>query len=146
MASFLEVSDNMAPLEKSIFLARHITHAIDVLRPLVYQVYKNELWKGKFSSFAEYVESPEGLGKSQGYINRLRQVEQFRIDSGFSPEQLQGIDHESVYLALKSGGTPEEIVQKAKTLTRAELRAEREETKDHVHEAINICKTCGIRL
>lgn len=138
----IEPTSELSVLEKSIFIARHINSAIDVLRPLVYQVWKDELWKEKFSSFGEYVESPEGLNKSQGYASKLKQVEQFRLDSGFSEKEIAGVDYESIYLALKSGGTPEEILAKAKVLTRAELRQEQQETQPHPFEELVICKVC----
>lgn len=134
-------------LEQSIQIARQISNAIDVLRPLVYRVWKDDLWMHRFSSFAEYVESPDGLGKSQGYVSKLKQVEQFRIESGLSQEKIAGIDHESMYLALKSGGTPEEIVEKARTLTRAELKAERNEKEPCLHEEHgDVCYSCWTKL
>lgn len=130
-------------LEASIFLARKIQGAVDVLRPLVYQVWKDELWRGRFSSFGEYVESPEGLNKSQGYASKLRSNEEWRLESGLSQEQIAGIDNETLYLARKSGGTPEEIISKGKTLNRAELRQTQQEYEPHEIDPIVICKTCG---
>lgn len=129
-------------LEASIILVRKIDGAVDLLRPLVYEVWEKELWKGRFSSFGEYVESPDGLNKSQGYASKLKTVEQFRLESG---QDVSGIDYEAMYLSIKSGGTPEEIVSKAKTLTRAELRQERNDLNDHTHEWIQICKHCQVR-
>lgn len=137
--------EDLGALEKSIYVARHISSAMEVLRPLVYQVYKDELWKGRFSSFGEYVESPDGLNRSQGYASKLKQVEEFRITNGLSEKEIAGIDYESMYLALKAGGTPQEIISKAKTLTRAELRAERSEHADHEHEWLTACGVCWIK-
>lgn len=143
-------TDNLLEADKvvdaTIVLARQIDHAVDILRPLVYRVFAEKLWEGRFSSFGEYVESPEGLGKSQGYASKLKIIEEFRLKSGLSEEAISGIDYESMYLSLRAGGSPEEIVSKARSLTRAELRAERDELKDHEHEAIEICKYCGKRL
>lgn len=141
----ITVPQELNDLDKSIFIARHISSAMDVLRPLVYTVWKDELWKDRFSSFGEYVESPQGLNRSQGYASKLKQVEEFRINSGLSEYDIAGIDYESMYLSLKSGGTPEEILSKAKTLTRAELRQERNEHADHEHEFIEACSICWIK-
>ncbi len=140
----IPVPENLSndPLNASIWLAGRISGAIEVLRPLVYEVYAQGLWEGRFSSFGEYVESPDGLNRSQGYASKLRQVEQFRLDSGLSEQDIRGIDYESMYLAIKTGGTPEEVVAKAKTLTRAELRASREDTNPCSHEWIEACKNC----
>lgn len=137
--------EDLGDLDKSIYVARHISSAMDILRPLVYSVWKDELWKGRFGSFGEYVESPEGLGRSQGYASKLKTVEEFRLQGGLSEKDLAGIDYESVYLAIKAGGTPEEIVAKAKTLTRAELRAERIDAKDHEHDWITACAECWVK-
>lgn len=147
MTTNLTIPSELNVLEKSIYLARHINTAVDYLRPLVYQVWKDELWREKFSSFGEYVESPEGLGKSQGYASKLKKNEQFRLESGFSEKDIAGIDYESLYLAINSGGSPEEIISKAKTLSRAELRAERDEhTPCFPHSPISICADCGMKL
>lgn len=141
----LPIPTELSDLDKSIFIARHISSAMDVLRPLVYSVWKDELWRGRFSSFGEYVESPNGLGRSQGYASKLKQVEEFRINSGLSEYDIAGIDYESMYLSLKSGGTPEQILDKAKTLTRAQLRQERNAHADHEHDFIEACSICWIK-
>lgn len=133
---------NLNDLDKSIYVMRHISSAIDVLRPLVFSVWKDELWRGRFSSFSEYVESPDGLNKSQGYASKLKTVQQFSIDSG---TDVSGVDYESMYLSIKTGGTPEEIISRARSLTRAELRAERIEAKDHEHDWITACSECWIK-
>lgn len=140
----IEIALPKDPVDASILLVRKIDGAVDLLRPLVYQVWKDELWKGRFSSFGEYIESPDGLNKSQGYASKLKTVEQFRLESG---QDVSGIDYESMYLSIKSGGTPEEIISKARTLTRAELRLERDEhTPCFPHTPLTICKDCGIKL
>lgn len=134
-------------LDQSIALAKQYTQIVEQLRPLVYEVYTKELWRGRFSSFSEYVESPDGLNRSQGYASKLRQVEQFRLDSGLSEQDIRGIDYESLYLAIKTGGTAEEVVAKAKTLTRAELRATREDTNPCPHENHgDTCWDCWAKL
>lgn len=129
------------PVEASIILVRKIDGAVDLLRPLVYEVWEKELWRGRFSSFGEYIESPEGLNKSQGYASKLKTVEQFRLESG---QDVSGIDHEVMYLAIKSGGTPEEIIAKAKTLNRTELKQTRAENDSHPFEENPNCKKCGL--
>lgn len=140
----LSIPQNLDTLDKSIFLARHIGSAMEILRPLVYEVYEKELWRGRFSSFGEYVESSDGLNRSQGYASKLRTVEQFRIDNSLSEQDLQGIDYECAYLAIKSGGTPQEILAKARTLNRTELKQTRAENDHHPFEENPNCKKCGL--
>lgn len=134
-------------LDKSILVARHFGKVMNVFRPLVYSVYKNELWKERFSSFGEYVESAEGLGMSQGYASKLKQVEEhYVIEGGLSPEKLEGIDYERLYAASKLPGTPEEHAAIAKTLTRREIRETQNEAEETPHEHSPICGICRIKL
>ena len=145
MNTSLTVPETLNDLDKSIFVARHLGSVMSVLRPLVYSVYKNELWAGRFSSFGEYVESEDGLGMSQGYASKLRQVEErFVIEGGLSPEKLEGIDYERLYAASKLPGTPEEQLEMARTLTRREIRETKNEIEPHEHSAI--CGICRMKL
>lgn len=144
----LTIKDDLNPLDKSIYIAKYISTAIDVLRPLVYQVWTEKLWEGRFSSFGEYVESPEGLNRSQGYASKLKQVqEHYVIEGGLSEKDISGVDYESLYLALKTAGTPREQLSKAKTLTRSELKAERQDFVPcaHVNQG-NCCFDCWMKL
>lgn len=131
-------------LDRTIYLARHIDSAVSVLRPLVYQVFAEKLWEGRFSSFGEYVESPDGLNKSQGYGSKLKSTEKWRIESGTTEAEIAGIDNEVLYYAIKSGGDKEEILAKARTLNRDELKQERAEQDGHPFEANPNCKVCGL--
>lgn len=145
----LSIPQELSVLDKSIYLARHINTAVEVLRPLVYQVYQQELWREKFSSFGEYVESPEGLNKSQGYASKLRSVEEHYIVKGnLAPEKLEGIDYECLYLAERLPGTVEEQLSMARTLTRREIKETLNEAEAHVHsgETVTIHKCCGMRI
>ena len=143
----LLIPQELSVLDKSIYLAQFGKKVFNVLRPLVYEVYEKELWQGRFSSFNEYVQSTDGLGISPGYASKLRQNEaHYVISGGLSPEKLEGIDNESLYMASKLPGTPEEQVAMAKTLTRQELRETKNEVEPCVHDPVQICGKCHIRL
>ena len=143
----ISIPEELSALDQSIYLARHITNAVDILRPLVYKVWKENLWEGRFSSFGEYIESPEGLGKSQGYASKLRNVEEhYVIDGGLSQENIAGIDTESLYLAARLPGTPEEQVAMARTLTRRELKETANDDTPCEHEIVRMCRRCSLRV
>ncbi len=85
---------------------------------------------------------------SESFASKLMSIYKgFVIDGGVSREQLEGIDGEKLYLALKLEGTAEERISKAATLTRREIR---EEAVDdgHIHsgETVIIHKCCGLRV
>lgn len=144
MNTAITVPESLSVLDQSIYLARHINTAVDTLRPLVYQVAKDELWKERFSSFGEYVESPEGLNYNSSGASKLKTIEQFRLDNGFSEKEVNGIAVESLYLSIKAGGEPKLILSRAQTLSRNEIKMERLETEPHPFEANPNCRTCGL--
>lgn len=84
---------------------------------------------------------------SEGFASKLISIHKVLvIEGGISQAKLENIDGEKLYLALKLDGTAEEKIAKAQTLTRRELREERTDDDGHTHEAVEICKHCGIRL
>lgn len=138
------MTDNLLVLTKKAFE----TVKSSVIRAMqyLYVVKEEEAWKEVSGSFGEYVQSE--LGISQGFASKLLSVNQhYLIESGLSPENIQGIDYEALYLAQKTEGTPEEQVEKARTLTRRELKEERVDG-GHVHgeETVEIYKCCGMRV
>jgi len=143
----LTVPEELSVLDQSIYLARHINIAVDILRPLVYRVFAENLWEGHFSSFGEYVESPSGLGKSQGYASRLKSVEEYYIiESGMSPEDISGLDQDKLYELRKFEATPQEKVCMARTLTRQEIKEMRndKEITPHAFARVCYCSVCGL--
>jgi len=105
-------------------------------------------WEGRFSSFSEFVEDPDGCNISAGFASKLTQAYGYYVlDHGFAPEKLLGIDYERAYLSTKLDGDPEENLAKARTLTRGELRAEREEKSPCLHENHgDCCFDCWAKL
>lgn len=145
MNTSISIPKDLSVLEKSIYLARHIGTAMDVLRPLVYRVFAENLWEEKFSTFSEYIESPEGLNLHQSYGSKLKTTHQhYVIDGGATEEELQGIALESLYLAAKTEGTIQEQIARARTLTRDEIKQTRAEKDAHPFKENLNCKVCGL--
>ncbi len=152
------IPEDLSVLETTIVLSRNIDSAIEVLRPLVYKVFAENLWEGKFSSFSEYVESPEGLNKSQGYGSRLKNVEEhYIIKGGATHEQIAGIDDYCLYEARKitkfkqpdgtyRDATIEDQIAIAKTLNRKEIKQTLvdQDATPHTPTWITYCDTCGL--
>jgi hypothetical protein len=112
---------------------------------VLYDVHMGEAWKNVADSWGEYVESE--LQISQSFASKLLTTyKHYCIDANLSQEKIAGIDYEKLYLAAKTEGTPEEQVAKARTLTRRELKEEKNDEAPHEHIPVSICKTCSIRL
>lgn len=110
----------------------------------LYEVHERKLYETVADSWGAYVESE--LGISQSFASKLLSVNKHYLLGGVSPEKLESIDYECLYLAAKTEGSLEEQVEKARTLTRRELKEERNEETEHEHLPITICKTCSLRL
>lgn len=84
------------------------------------------------------------FGMSQSFASKLLTVNRvYILEGGANPEQLESIDYEKLYLAKDAGGTIEEKISKAATLSRSDLRAERQDAEPHTFESKEICKVCG---
>lgn len=111
----------------------------------LYEISNEKLYQGLYSNFGEYVE--EACGISQGYASKLISVyTHFTLNNGVSLEKLAEIDYEKLNMARTLTGTVDEQIAKAQTLSRRELREEKNEEEPHTHEEIKICKICQIRL
>lgn len=87
------------------------------------------------------------FGISESFASKLLTVNRvYLLEGGLSPEKLEGIDYERLYMAAKLEGTPEENVEKARLLTRRELKEERNDEEPHEHQEIKICRICSVRL
>jgi hypothetical protein len=118
------------------------SNVVDAMQKL-YKVFESKAWESVASSWSEYVESD--LGISQGFASKLLAVNKhYLLEGGYSPENIRGVDYERLYLAAKSGGTIEEQLAKAKTLTRSELKQERNEIEPHEPEYVRFCKICNV--
>ena len=109
----------------------------------LHQIKTEGLWEHKADNWSHFVESELGISQSQA--SKLLAIhDHFILKGGLDPQELVGIDYERLYSARKLGGTVEEQVSKAKTLTRRELKEERNEEEPHEH--IPCCVICRIRL
>lgn len=107
----------------------------------LYRIKEEKAYGEHFGKFCE-----DELGVSESFASKLLTVNRvYLVDGGLSPEQVEGIDPEKLYLATKLEGTAEEKLAKAETLTRKEIKLERNEEEPHEHEWIELCKHCSIR-
>lgn len=137
-------------VDKAIYLFRFVKRTIVACRSALYTVFISESWKGRFSSWDEFVESSDGLDISRGLASRLLAVEKYYvIDNGFSGERLVGIDNEKLYLAIHLPVPIAKQLASASTLSRSELKQELYESKNgecENHIPLTICSRCHIRL
>lgn len=134
--------------DEAIHLSKFVKKAIPALRSAIYAAFKSDDWKGRFSSWGEFVESEEGLGMSQGSVSKMLKVEAYYVEKfGMNPEALT-IDNEKLYMAIDLPGLPEQKVIKAETLTRQEIKdslAENPDGSDCGHKVLIPkwkCKAC----
>ncbi len=83
---------------------------------------------------------------SESFASKLMTVYKvFVLEGGISPAKLESVDSEKLYLARDLDGDIEEKLEKAKLLTRRELKEEKTDEDGHEHEWIEVCKKCSIR-
>lgn len=137
----MNLLDNTIAIFKSVRLS--MVHAMINL----HEIKTTELWRDRFGSWGEFVESPDGLGISQGFASKLlTTANHYLIEGKVSPEKLEAIDYERLYLARTLPGTVEEQVAKARVLTRTELKQERNDAEPtpHTPEWVEFCKICNV--
>lgn len=109
----------------------------------LYDVHVGEAWKSVADSWGSYVE--QELGVSQSFASKLLTVYQHYCIEGNVPKQkLIGLDYEKAYLSAKLSGTVQEQLEKAKTLSRGELRLEKNDENPHEAQIGEYCKICWV--
>jgi len=123
----------------------NVRSSVEYAMQKLYAIKESGEWADVSDNWGQFVEAE--LGISQSFSSKLLSVNQhYLIEGGFSPEKIEGIDYECLYLAAKTEGTQEEQVARARTLTRRELKESRNDEDPHDHIPVSICKTCSIRL
>lgn len=123
----------------------NVKGSIVVAMQKLHAVKESGDWESVANTWSEYVESE--LGISQGFASKLLSVNKhYLIEGGYSPENISDIAAESLYLAAKTGGTVEEHIEKARTLTRRELKEDRNDEDPHEHTAVSYCSKCGLKM
>lgn len=149
MTQEITVPQNLSEIDALIYLVRISDKAENLTRAGLYKVSQDKLWEDRFSSWAEFVESADGLNKSQSWASKHLAIhEYYTLEGGLSPEQLEGSATESLYLARELPGTPEEKVAMARTLSRREIKQTKNENEGHEHqgETYSVWKCCGMRV
>lgn len=113
----------------AIEIKKNLEAGFLTLAEMLYYIKTDELYKGKWESFASYLAEMD-IKESQAskYITVYKN---WILEAGVSPRKLQEIGVDKAYTALpllKSG--TEEAVKKATSLKRAELRDEVYESKN----------------
>lgn len=133
----------MTLLEQTKKAFADVRSSVIVAMQKLYQVKEEGAWESVASSWGEYVESE--LGISQGFSSKLLSVNKhYLLEANISPEKIENIDYECLYLAAKTEGTPEEQIEKARTLTRLELKQTKNDEAPHTPDFVEYCKTCHV--
>ena len=139
-----DLSTNLLEQAKEIF--ENFRETTIEAAQVLYRIKSEEAWKGSASSFGEFVEGE--LGISQGFASKLVSVwTHYTIENDVPPLKLAGVDYEKLYLAAKLSGGVDEQIEKARTLSRSELREEQvDDGHEHSGETVMIHKCCGMRI
>lgn len=141
MSNEIIVPQDLSDVDKAIFLVRLSDKAQSLSRAFVHKIFGEKSWEGRFSSWGEFVEA--GLNKSPSWASKQIAVhEYYHLKGGLSQDKLD-FDNECLYLAIDLTGTPEEKVEKARVLSRSEIKEQKvfEKTgKEHDHSYI--CRIC----
>lgn len=125
-------------LEECVKQFRDARGSVVKAMPLLYEIWEKELWSVKYSSLSEFLDE---CGISRSQASRLITVYARFKDV---PE-LESVDPERLYLAAKLDGTPQEQFEKARVLTRNEIRetlATKEDGSEHDHLPRLFCSVC----
>lgn len=140
----ITIPASLSEVDKAIFLVRLSDKAVSATREVLYKIFAEKLWEGRFTSWNEFVKSTDGLAKSPSWASKnLAVYEHFVINAGMSQDELE-MDTEKLYLASKTDGTPAEQLNRAKTLDREDLRIEGSEIVPHTPEWVKTCKICNV--
>lgn len=116
---------------------------VRIMKNLHYLHERPDVWEGRHDSWGDFVESAIGL--DQGFASRLRTIyTHYVIEGGLKEKSLEGVDHFKLHTARKLPGTPEDQLEAAKTLRRADLKQERALIKPHTPEWVTYCSVCGL--
>lgn len=114
----------------------------------LHEISTKELWRGKFSSFGEYVESECGV--SQSFAAKLTAVwGHYAIEAQITPAELRAVDTEKLYLAMRLPMAAGQQLIRAKSWSRSELKAELASKggPECTHPTtVTICAHCHARI
>lgn len=144
METSITIPSELSDVDKAIFLVKLTDKATSYTRELLYKIFADKSWEERFTSWDEFVNSPEGLGKSSGWASKNLAVHKhYSIEGGISGDELQ-LDTEKLYIASKLAGTPQEQLVKASVLTREDLKLEKNDDQPHEAEYDTFCKKCWV--
>lgn len=139
------IPQNLGDIDKLIYLVRVSDRADSLTREGLHKVFIEEGWKGRFSSWGEFVSSPDGLNKSESWASKhLAIYKHYVLEGGLSQAKLESAATESLYLARLLPGSVIEQLSAASTLSRNELRLEKNDADPHEPEYDTICTICHV--
>ena len=139
--------------------ANYLRETIDIIRQIesrflelgsrLYKIRFDELWKGSYDSFQEFLEAAH---INPGHASMLVSIHKaYVVEGGVNPKTLAGVGYSNLYesIPLIERDGIEKAVKIASTLTRNEIKQEvrEEEHPDCKHEdSFSICAKCHKRV
>lgn len=115
---------------------------------LLERIYSQELYKASYESFGAYVNEELQIGPSQA-SKLISVVKTYLVEGGLKKSEISDIEPERLYLAIRTKGSLAAKVERARLLTRSDLKQELASKDGHDCEHLNtikICATCHARV
>lgn len=124
-------------------------HHLMMAVAMLYEIKEKELWKGKFDHFTDYIEEECKMDKGQA-SKLLLSYEHFVVNGPVEPAQLEKVNPERLYLAMKLKGSKVQQFKQALLLPKSDLKQQAvyEQTGEECahKETITICAHCHKRV
>lgn len=144
----LTLQSNGELVKRTIELFTKVRGSIVEAAEALYSVQETGAWSDNYDTFGEFCE--QGAKITPGFASKLLKVwRHYAVGGGVSPRNLAGVDSERLYLAINLQGSPKEQLEKAKVLSRVELKQElavKAGVECQHPEIIQICATCHVRI
>ena len=115
---------------------------------LLHRIASESLYKPRHETFGEYVTQECDIGVS--FASKLISVvKTYMVEGGLKKQELEGVDVERLYLAIRTRGSLAAKLERARLLTRGDLKQELrdDEHPDCTHEeSFTICAKCHKRI
>lgn len=136
-------------LRNTVDLVKQIETRFLELGARLFQIRERRFWESAYDSFEDFLEAAKISAGNASMLAAIHKT--YVVDGGVSMERLASVGYSNLYAAIpliERDGV-DKAVEKARLLTRAELREEVREEKhgECAHaETIHICSTCHKRI
>lgn len=141
------LTGNDAILDECIEAFAQARDAIFSALDKLYKVHRDELWRGRYDSWAEFCQ--DGLKRSRSLGDQYVAIYQhYVLDGTLTVNELKEADHALLYKYRKLKGTPKEQYDTIISLqnNNQSIRTIKTIEDGHTCEPVTVCKHCWKRM